>query len=377
MDSFIWDDVFLTDLIDVDRQHKRLVDLINALGDRLASESAASDDIEAVIEELLSYAHYHFSEEEQLMEQGGIDPRHRKQHVNEHRDFLDQVLELHSGGSQEHNAPATLLQFLIHWLAYHILGSDQNMARQLHAIEQGATPEEAFEAQEQSVNKATEPLLHALKGLFELVSARNRDLQLANQSLELRVAERTRELTEANAHLNQVAHTDALTQLHNRRSALEQLEALWTAGLETKANLSCIMIDADHFKEVNDRHGHDAGDLVLQVLATQLSQASRNRDIVCRLGGDEFLIICAESDLTDTIAQAEFLLAGVNSIFVKTGDGAWRGSASMGVASRTHTMHDMHDLIKMADNSVYEAKRAGKNCVRALQVALAPSSQSA
>ena len=110
-----------------------------------------------------------------------------------------------------------LLDFLTHWLAYHILGADQNMARQIKAIESGVDTQKAYEIEERDNSYATEPLLKALDGLFQQVSERNRELIKLNQSLEARVLERTRLLEKANQNLNVLARTDPLTSISNRR----------------------------------------------------------------------------------------------------------------------------------------------------------------
>jgi len=127
----------------------------------------------------------------------------------------------------------------------------------------------------------------------------------------------------------------------------------------------CMMIDADHFKEVNDTYGHDAGDLVLRELATALKHAVRSDDIVCRLGGDEFFIICPQTDKAGGMHFAETICQSIAALRVPTGDGAWQGSVSIGVAARSDEMDNLDELMKLADEGVYLAKKAGKNCVRA------------
>ncbi len=109
--------------------------------------------------------------------------------------------------------------------------------------------------------------------------------------------ERTRQLVEANKQLEVLSYTDALTQLPNRRCAIQTLKELWNDASLADAPLVCIMIDADYFKQVNDSCGHEAGDVVLKELSHTLKHSFRSDDIVCRLGGDEFLVICPNTDL--------------------------------------------------------------------------------
>ena len=366
-ESFRWGKHFVTGILEVDQEHRHLVDIINRFGELLADNELVFDDIETVFKELADYAQYHFQEEEGLMSKIGIDQRHLGPHIDLHQGFIQELVSMNAAISPDNpDAAKYLMSFLTHWLAFHILGSDQNMARQIEAIQSGVSPSEAYEAEERASDSATEPLLVALNGLFQQVSARNKELAQLNQSLEEKVTERTRELSEANLHLEELALTDVLTGLPNRRHAMRRLANLWSESIESDAPLACMMIDADHFKEVNDTYGHDAGDLVLCELAKTLREAVRHDDKVCRLGGDEFLIICPDTDQDDGMILAELIRKTVSELRVPTGDSAWQGSISVGLAARTPDMKDHESLIKMADSSVYEAKRDGKNCVRTL-----------
>jgi diguanylate cyclase (GGDEF)-like protein len=274
------------------------------------------------------------------------------------------VTQLHGGVSASNrDAAKSLLQFLTHWLAYHILGEDQFMAKQIAPIQSGCRPEDAYLDDAPTKDPATDTLLSALNGLFEQVSERNRELVQLTKTLEDRVAERTLALTDANQRLVDLANTDALTGLPNRRYALRSLALEWDAAIRNGAPLACMMIDVDGFKDVNDTYGHDAGDAVLRALATQLQHAVRTDDIVCRLGGDEFLIICASTPLDGAMQLAEAIRQEVAALRVPAGAGEWRGSISVGVASRTAAMSGLEDLIRVADLGVYVAKRNGRNCV--------------
>ena len=358
MQAFRWDQCFVTGLPAVDEQHHRLVDLVNRFGDGLTTkEGASAEQIQAVFLELAAYAQHHFREEESLMAGAGVDSRHTVDHRRSHAEFLRQVVQMRAAITPERpKAAGNLHQFLRHWLVYHILGTDQSMARQVAAIGAGRSPAEAFEGDRHTDGRATQPLLHALDGLFHQVSERNCELVHLNQTLEEKVRERTQQLEDA-------ANTDVLTGLPNRRHAMRRFEVEWRASLETGAPLACMVVDADHFKQINDTHGHDAGDEVLRCLSRQLRYGVRTDDIVCRLGGDEFLVLCPATPLEGAMHLAEQMRLAVAELRVPVGDGAWNGSISVGVSARREGMTSLEDLLKVADEGVYVAKRAGRNAV--------------
>jgi hemerythrin len=365
MDVFLWDHNFETGLIEVDQQHQRLVKVTNEFGNLLARDEIDSQAIEQIFAELVDYTQYHFKEEETLMSGAAVDQRHCEAHELDHRDFLEEVSLLHQQmATSTEESGKDLFEFLVNWLVCHILGSDMSLARQIKAIEQGSSAAEAYLLEERAVDKATGLLLRSLKNLFQQVSQRNRQLNELNQTLEIKIKERTQALSEANQKLGELASTDVLTGLANRRQALLLLERLWSESTAGDIPLACMMIDADGFKQINDNHGHDAGDVVLRELAKQLNYAVRTDDIVCRLGGDEFLIICPKTDVEGVLRIAQLTHQKISALSVPVIGGAWQGSISVGAAVRTAAMRGPEDLIKVADQGVYSAKNAGKNCVR-------------
>ena len=126
-----------------------------------------------------------------------------------------------------------------------------------------------------------------------------------------------------------------------------------------------MMVDADGFKVINDTYGHDAGDVVLKRLAQELRHSVRSDDIVCRLGGDEFIVICPNTDIEGALFLGEQIRGKITSLRVHVGDGFWIGSASIGVACTVQeNTKEVNALLKAADEAVYEAKRCGRNCVK-------------
>lgn len=365
MNVFEWDQNFETGIPEVDQQHHHLVDVINDFGLILSRNEVNSLAIEKVYGELLSYAQYHFDEEEELMARIGVDSQHIGQQEAEHRVFLQEVTTMRQQMLLAASYSGTdLFEFLINWFVFHVMGFDMSMARQIQAIQRGQSGVAAYQAEGRGVDKATGLLLQSVKNLLRQVSNRNKQLSELNRTLEARVEERTQALSEANQRLGEQALTDSLTGLSNRRHAMQILERLWAEAMQTGGALACMMIDADGFKEINDTHGHAAGDIVLRELAKHLKYAVRTDDIVCRLGGDEFLIILPKTDREGSIQVANHAHARISVLSVAVAGGVWQGSISVGVATKSAAMQQPEDLIKVADRGVYAAKAAGKNCVK-------------
>jgi hemerythrin-like metal-binding protein len=200
MDAFVWSDRFLTGESVVDDEHKELVRIINWVG-HLQSQPERAAEFQEVLEQLLNYAVMHFRHEEELMATSGCDARHLDLHRAIHQDFAQQITAMREVTTGPTDTEF-LLRFLTNWLAYHILGIDQSMARQVKAIRAGATATEAFEIERSIVtDPATASLLDALNSLYRVIASRNQALVDLNLRLENLVEERTKALSDANAQL--------------------------------------------------------------------------------------------------------------------------------------------------------------------------------
>jgi diguanylate cyclase (GGDEF)-like protein len=179
------------------------------------------------------------------------------------------------------------------------------------------------------------------------------------------------ELAVSNRRLQEAALTDVLTGFPNRRYAIERFNQEWQAGNRTHRPLACMMIDVDNFKRINDSYGHDVGDAVLKQTAHAIRSGLRAQDVVCRTGGDEFLVISPETDLAAALACAGRVRKVVAEMKVTVGSLELYGSVSIGVATRTEGMADIDALIKAADEGVYAAKQRGRNGVATIQQGVA------
>jgi len=175
------------------------------------------------------------------------------------------------------------------------------------------------------------------------------------------------ELAVTNRKLQQVALTDFLTGFPNRRYAMARLQQDWAASTRSGQPLSCLVIDVDNFKQINDGHGHDVGDVVLKQAAQAIKTGLRLEDVVCRLGGDEFLAICPNTNLESAMVCAERVRQAVASLKVSAASGI-NCSVSIGVAQRGPAMARPDDLVKVADEGARLAKGKGRNCAVSVQL---------
>lgn len=176
--------------------------------------------------------------------------------------------------------------------------------------------------------------------------------------------------------LADMAEHDALTGLFNRRAILAHLEALHHDRRQASQSLCLMMCDVDHFKGINDRHGHGVGDEVLRKVAHLLCGKLRDGDRVGRIGGEEFLIVLASADLDDARQVAERLRQQVAAMEVVCGDGIRLSvTISIGVAQSLHQDEDWADVIARADAGLYAAKRAGRDQVIVADLATHPAKQ--
>ncbi len=176
------------------------------------------------------------------------------------------------------------------------------------------------------------------------------------------VEDQSETVSERLVEANQLAMTDALTNIYNARYLHNQLSIETEATKRYKSQLTCIMLDIDDFKTINDRYGHPCGDIILSTLAKILQQNTRRVDIVGRLGGEEFLAIMPHTPPDLAVAIAERIRQAIKSWSFKIDGMEVSVTVSIGVASfPLPGIKDKASLLKATDDALYEAKRSGKN----------------
>ncbi len=167
--------------------------------------------------------------------------------------------------------------------------------------------------------------------------------------------------------LEKASRTDFLTEIFNRRYIIELLESAFLSGQRYKFPFSVILIDLDHFKKINDKYGHDAGDYVLQNFSWKILNNIRRTDYFGRFGGEEFLVVCMHTNMNN----AEILANKLKTIIEKTQfyykEKKIKVTASFGISSNEGNVETVNKLLKLTDEALYDAKRAGRNCIRKRQ----------
>lgn len=240
------------------------------------------------------------------------------------------------------------------WLATRLTQPLRRMARDAQAIEAAGSDPQAMPLDLQPLRGSVE-----IDQLSSALSGMTHRLLQANADLEARVQARTAELEHANATLERLAHHDPLTGLLNRRGFDERMAAALSSARRRQAPLSLMIVDVDHFKQVNDRHGHDVGDQVLQAISQTLRKRLREVDIVARIGGEEFVVVLPDTGSLGAGHVAESLVTAMAHTDIPV---VGTVTLSCGVAIMQINTETPEDALKRADVALYRAKQSGRNC---------------
>ena len=218
-----------------------------------------------------------------------------------------------------------------------------------------------------------------LRGPMTLRMADHSTLRLSISQLPdggwMMICSNITDLTHDAERLEELAHVDSMTGLINRRRFFDLAEREWTMAQRYGRDLSVLMLDLDHFKQVNDTFGHDGGDDAIRHVANICQESKRATDIVARLGGEEFALLLPETDLAGAVVLAERIRKRVAANAVKLDIGSVALTISIGVAEKNIDTEHFNALLKLSDQRLYSAKRAGRNRVLAYEPPARPAGE--
>jgi diguanylate cyclase (GGDEF)-like protein len=231
-----------------------------------------------------------------------------------------------------------------------------------HARDRGMTPEQLeafFAGRVAAVRSASEPLRDLtitdgrhIRAHCDITPNDGRMLTYCDITDLVRNAEQ----------LKTLAAIDSMTGLYNRRHFLNQADAEWSRFQRYARPLSMLMVDIDHFKQVNDQYGHAVGDEAIVAVAGACAKGKRQSDIVGRFGGEEFAILLPETDLAQATIVADRLCKAIAGHVMVTHKVQFKVTASIGIAAASVSMSGLDVLIRAADQALYQAKANGRNC---------------
>lgn len=167
--------------------------------------------------------------------------------------------------------------------------------------------------------------------------------------------------------LSAMARTDSLTGLMTRRAFYDMLRREWERAVRSKAPLTCVMLDIDFFKRINDTYGHPSGDKTLKVFAEILSHSIRANDLLCRYGGEEFCVVLPDTTEEEAVAWAERIRNLIRCQKIPISEDGLTVTASFGVAQRRDDTQNYEEMVDHADQSLLFAKQSGRDRVIAFQ----------
>ncbi len=186
------------------------------------------------------------------------------------------------------------------------------------------------------------------------------ELRLANEQLQAKLVE----IEQLQGKLRDDAIRDCMTGLYSRRYLDETLQREVATVNRGSGYLSLVMLDIDNFKNINDSFGHKTGDVILQNLGRLLQEQTRSSDIACRYGGEEFVLVMPGSRVENAYQLVEQLRLAFGNIKVTCGETTLQATFSAGIAVYPVHAVTADELLPLADHALYQAKTAGRNCVK-------------
>lgn len=360
---FPWNTNFETGIESIDEQHKILFRLVNKLANTLVHENRI--EVAEVFDELAAYTVYHFEEEERVWAEYFQQDDWANQHVKTHQSFLPDINQIKQNAETAswQETIESILQFLIRWLALHILDDDKKMSLVVDELRNDYSLEQAKERAQLKMKGSVGVLIDTVLNMYE---------ELSSHAIELirekhRRIKAEKDLLVLNHQLQKLSITDELSGLYNRRHFMLMIENELQQAKLQQSMLSFISIDLDHFKKLNDSFGHLKGDEAIAKVGQSLNSIFRqSEDLVFRMGGEEFLVVSRNATVDRSLKLAEQTRLAVQqlTIFDQSQQQQVQLSCSIGVFYHTpRPEDDFLYYLDRVDKALYQAKKNGRNTV--------------
>jgi diguanylate cyclase (GGDEF)-like protein/hemerythrin-like metal-binding protein len=365
---FPWNRNLETGHAAIDRQHQALVRLLNDLANTLINDEPIV--INQAFNALAAYANQHFEMEEAIWTESFDNDAWLNNHRRSHASFLPQINKIKKQDARTPLAEVVeqIIKFLIRWLAFHIIDSDKRMAIVVEGISSGLPLSEAKAVADEKMSGSMRVLIDTILNMYDDLSSKTLDLMRERKAR----IEAEEKLRQANKKLEELAVTDQLTGLYNRRFFNKVFREEILKAKRGGHPLTYMVIDIDFFKHYNDQYGHLAGDDVLKKVGKCLADVCRrSSDLAFRLGGEEFGILAFGLDNQQAIRFAEIIRISVAdlTLCINHSPSNIQVTISVGLVCKVPALGDtLEDYFSIADNRLYMAKAGGRNRVQASDI---------
>lgn len=373
---FPWNSNFIVGVAFIDEQHQKLVELLNKV---IAQFITSNDQTanEAVLQELIDYAHYHFDEEEKLWHQYFNGTALLQDHAKTHDAFFTKIESILESDDKHISIAERLIEYLTNWLAVHILHNDRRMAAMVIEIDaNGTSIPDAERLAKAQIDKM--PILQASivelykklsKSASQLIREKNARLRAENQ-LQNILKEKAEQALEVQAkeyqdYLEFLAYHDPLTGLLNGNGLLRALRKMMVEANNDNGSIAIIAINLDYFGQIGSQLGSDGTNRLLGTLAKRWQDALMPNGAIAHLGSDDFIVVLNNSTLVEQQISA-LRLAGGQPFFIDE----WRNSVAFTAGYSIYPPNfvdidlDAEKLQRQAEHALFQAKHEARGSVR-------------
>ena len=366
---FPWNRNFETGIEKIDEQHRVLVEILNRLAWHFASSTS---DLECghILDEMLSYAAYHFNAEEEIWKAALGEQKMVQNHHDSHQLFFVQIQMYRSSDEPEEKVMGDLFNYLTRWLAFHILESDRRMALTVKEVERGVPISEARKEVDGQLSGAVSVMVSALLEIYGKLSFSTIQLmrekmarlkaedELARLQHEKLNAALEQQASDHERQLQFLAYSDPVTGLMNRNGILREIRHVMQQKHLAAGSAALISIDLDNFHNVNARFGEESADRLLGLLARRWREAIAHGGQLARISGDEFVVLLADGGNVEAQLKALRLTAGQPFTL---GGGSISVDFTAGVVLFPHDgAGDADTVLRQADHTLFRAKQEQK-----------------